>query len=575
MSDATYRTFRSLSDLLDQLPGVDKLVSLRKQVNIKVKNKLGVVVNKVSRQVFMNADLVLAFMFEIQLQTFPNFEWPDIILVKFSVDGRPNQGRDEVLIGIVPMNISLAAQSAYSVFPLAVLECKESEASSSVQGYASKVMSWRSKSFNFGAKSCRVKPLMCSDLVSTWDATGLKYKPNKLPDMPFCPCCLKLAKDINSYELEPTRDLLPNLGFPARDWVYCSLHAGMRITEHMISITLFKKKKAQVQKWADADEIKKHRILVIKKKQRVSMQGGTVKAMLVSKDEDDEESSTNAEDQETKINIKKLDQLLGSTVPATKLMDFIVKSLYGNINHGDHIKLWNCWAVVFTLISVPRDLERDEVQLLEKSINEMKRIWADVHIDRMTPYTHILFFHTMDMVKEHKSIGKYSQQGFEKGNSLHRLIEQRASNHRGGRGDSPVVEQLVNHFYGRYILAQELGLTVEIKKLWCRKLPQNLVELTANSIRTIAVDNSAVPDADIDYGEQWLTEINNMEVELEDEQPAVIFSSTNSNASSKRVVVQASEPATTPKIWSSINLNQAAPTVDQFLISNNNNVIIL
>lgn len=97
---------------------------------------------------------------------------------------------------------------------------------------------------------------------------------------------------------------------------------------------------------------------------------------------------------------------------------------------------------------------------LRSALQSMRQLFCKVFVDFMTPYLHLLFCHTLEIVETHKSIGKYSQQGFEQSNSLHRSTEVRASNHGGGRGKRTVSEQLMNHYY----LADKHNVFVKLKK---------------------------------------------------------------------------------------------------------------
>jgi len=51
----------------------------------------------------------------------------------------------------------------------------------------------------------------------------------------------------------------------------------------------------------------------------------------------------------------------------------------------------------------------------------------------MTPYVHILKHHTVQILKNHGSISKFSQQGFEACHRWHRILYGNSTNHDGCR----------------------------------------------------------------------------------------------------------------------------------------------
>ncbi len=476
MSDNAYRMFRRVADLINIIPCLESLKDIKKELNNVLVQKLGIDTQIQYCTVTLDLHKCVEFIINLHNVTFPGTPVPRNVIIKFSVDGRPNQGVNEVCIGIVPINLGFAPQSCYSTFPLAVMECNERQAVDTTRKYAKELAALSVvEEVPIAGQNLKIVAVMCSDLVSFWSATGLNYTPVKTPaDQEFCPCCKKKSVEINNL-VDPAevRLTLPEVGLPASSYIYCSLHAGMRVSGTILEQLLTKLTQADIDRLRD--DMRQFGIY-IKPDNEITMYGNTVKKLLLEQPEDELAAQFDMNEPKEVIEAREINKLtmqLGSAECSTKLMTTVAKEFKAST---EHIKLLNCWSVVYRLISRPFMLSSPQVQLLQKAIDKMSEDWKKLFVDRVTPYVHIVLLHTMQIVSRHGSIGLYSQQGFELSNRLHRAIENRASNHRGGRGNVTVTEQLINNFYGRLELARELALTCFLKMMFGRKVNEDINE---------------------------------------------------------------------------------------------------
>lgn len=490
MSDNAYRMFRRVADLTDVIPCLDTLRDLKQELNEILATKLGIKTCTTFCTVQLDLRKCLEFIVDLHNITFPGTPAPKRLIIKFSVDGRPNQGVDEVCIGIVPINLGFAAQSCYSTFPLAVMECKEKQAIPTTRQYAKKLVEFSTlDEMSLAGQKFKIVAVMCSDLVSFWNATGLNYtpsapaapgKPSKTPaNEEFCPCCKKKSIDIhNLVTLAEERQTLPEIDLPASSYIYCSLHAGMRISGTILESMLPQLSPTEIDRLrVEARE----QGIYIKADNEITMYGNTVKELLLEKKSIDDVMDMNesAEAKEAR-EIEQLTKKLKQSTSTTTLMATVADKFKASPNQ---LKLLNRWSVVYQLISQPTLLSKKQVELLQTAIDKMKKSWLLQFVNRVTPYAHLVLLHTIQIVQRHGSVGLYSQQGFELSNRLHRSIESRASNHRGGRGDVMVTEQLMNNFYGRLELARDLSLTCFLKMMFGRKVNDELNEDLMNLVR--------------------------------------------------------------------------------------------
>jgi len=83
----------------------------------------------------------------------------------------------------------------------------------------------------------------------------------------------------------------------------------------------------------------------------------------------------------------------------------------------------------------------------QQAFEEYVGLWADNFGPVMwdgdgSVYIHIVHSHAIPLMRRLGSIGKYSQQGFERAHKVHRLIYSRATSHDGGESEVSSIEQI-------------------------------------------------------------------------------------------------------------------------------------
>lgn len=134
-----------------------------------------------------------------------------------------------MLIGLVPQ-ISGLEQVGHQTFPLAILKANEGEFVDSIRKMAEALLHWENQRF-VGEKGQVVTLhfLICTDLSALWTSTGLDF--DRRTEVEFCPHCYKKSCNIESWGSVGSRVILPGLNFLSSSFIYCSLHAGMRVTK--------------------------------------------------------------------------------------------------------------------------------------------------------------------------------------------------------------------------------------------------------------------------------------------------------------------------------------------------------
>ena len=95
--------------------------------------------------------------------------------------------------------------------------------------------------------------------------------------------------------------------------------------------------------------------------------------------------------------------------------------------------IWRVWQSIVRMISDIGDISDEQRGVLEEALAEFRSLYQTVYGTKCcTPYFHVITEHTIELLSEHKSIGKFSQQGFEAANRFHRQLYVSSTSHDGG-----------------------------------------------------------------------------------------------------------------------------------------------
>lgn len=143
------------------------------------------------------------------------------------------------------------------------------------------------------------------------------------------------------------------------------------------------------------------------------------------------------------------DPLFGKVLGLTGNLAYRVLNNYEKFVHlckpDDRVKtkvekVWNMWQHIVHFVDSNTKPTPEFRQLLDNFGNGL----IDTYEWKiLTPYTHILVHHCAAVMDRFGNIPKYSQEGFEAANKLHKKIAQRSTDH----SKSKSVQQQVLHLY--------------------------------------------------------------------------------------------------------------------------------
>ncbi len=452
MSDAAFQLWRRAcpKDIAVRMPSLNDIKRIRKELNEDIEQELGM---KHEDGNFASCSVVVGecvdYLFRLHTSNFPEMEIPNDVILKLSYDGRANGGIDEVMVGIVPMNLpGLPNQSGYSTFPLGIFQAKESEAKQQVNQLTRTIAEMHHSYRVIGGRSVKLWIGFCIDLCSFWTTSGLHYSNGNQ----FCPCCDIVSERIADVETELDnccRRTLPGFPFLRKQFVYCSLHASLRITEKLIEYVATPIMNTVAFPPLVAALKTNYGIRVVKPKEKsnralkVYLQGNNVKKLMA------------------------LDHSTQAIAPGLLL-------LYNNYT-GDKslfLSLVTSWATTYQLINQMQDLSLASRHILAQACDLLFTTWKFLFPNGVTPYVHIVCKHSIETIELHGSIGKWSQQGFEHTNRLHKQIFRTGTNHNGGlNAVKTPVQTMRNVFRRKSLLTKHkmLGIVNRVRNRRGRK----------------------------------------------------------------------------------------------------------
>lgn len=100
----------------------------------------------------------------------------NVLKLKLTLDGRPMGGKEQVLVGIIPLNTSLVVQSWKSTFPLLLFNATETidNIQTECQSLIKELDVIRKSGIVYNSKQVQVNIFMSTDLALLWKITNLR-----------------------------------------------------------------------------------------------------------------------------------------------------------------------------------------------------------------------------------------------------------------------------------------------------------------------------------------------------------------------------------------------------------------
>lgn len=268
--------------------------------------------------------------------------------------------------------------------------------------------------------------ILSTDLKSFWCITKLKFRNAGDGFCPYCHC----TKDEIEATFRGTITPVPRfsnfgtINVPLSRFIYCFLHCKMRITEtilrHQIKgyYSAASNKQKALKEWTDLLR---------------SVTGNSGIRISIPK---------NAEDE------RKFGDVYGLTGGMVSKLVGAAKRL-GQLAPLDRktevTQLWINWGCIIEFVETSSSLT-PEFQILLKTFGTQLLDVFEWKV--LTAYSHILIQHTAELITKWGNLNKYSQQGLEAANKVHKNIAKRGTNHSTSKS---VEQQLMCIYRGVFL----------------------------------------------------------------------------------------------------------------------------
>jgi hypothetical protein len=367
------------------------------------------------------------------------FVLPEKVQWKVTLDGRIIGNRREVLLSIVPLNLGLNVQSELFTFPLGIVIGDEIDSviRELSRNLVEEMKELRNEGFTWNGMRREFDFFLAADLKMIWLLTGLSYL-KKLDQ--FCTYC-KATKEKRA-DREAQKDMRETLSnifdIPPNRIVFCTLHATLRITEKLLSILCSRAMQNGVQ-----DEVA-----------AAIRQHCNVKLFSIWKSEKSGEVKFSPL---CGYNLKKLVNNFSSFVPLIENHE--QRQLKRDSRHGTHWDVWEKWKEILAIFSKKEfnTVELDDNRTVDTCLQAFFANFCSlVPEDEVTPYIHIVRFHSLQILRQHGSFYPFSQQGLEASNQLHQRLFLHATNRNGTKNQPSSIEQVFLKVYHCIVLQPPL-----------------------------------------------------------------------------------------------------------------------
>lgn len=173
LSDTNYSKLRSGLHLEDVLCSIGKVKERRKYWNDRIRRFLKFECTEVGDGTQVKLKTILPFILQ-QYTSIVSQQIPQKIQLKITLDGRPFAGRNQLLIGIVPLNVNTAKiQSEKNTFPLIIVDAeeKEQEIIKVCKKLTEEIKELHAHGFKWKDQTHPVEFYLCADLAALWMLT--------------------------------------------------------------------------------------------------------------------------------------------------------------------------------------------------------------------------------------------------------------------------------------------------------------------------------------------------------------------------------------------------------------------
>jgi hypothetical protein len=179
LSDLAYFTLRKVWNLQEILPSLESVKAERKKYNYLVDQDLKLdqsITDRWEKGWAVTLDSVIHCICNV-LRKYKQKH--SILELKISLDGRILAGKQQILVGVIPIlrNKSIKGHSSKLVFPLMLVECPENEKNVDklLDSLKIQLEEVKKNSYSIGDQPVTLDFWLAADLKSLWEILGLKY----------------------------------------------------------------------------------------------------------------------------------------------------------------------------------------------------------------------------------------------------------------------------------------------------------------------------------------------------------------------------------------------------------------
>ncbi len=300
--------------------------------------------------------------------------------------------------------------------------------------------SLRQTGFHWKERQLRISTKVIVDLAAFWalsDELACNIISNTDPE--FCPYCYAKCSQRARLDIRRRGSLPLLLDCLPKNFIFCALHMRVRITERLIQML------AHSLKGIDTRKIEQLNALIVSLD--IHHYKMTVKGKKTATDAD---PSCKVE-QQGELRGHEIQLILQNFQKFAELEPDETKRTLT-------LTTWICWSKIQYYL-LASEIQPAELLALKAHLTDFWNCYCRRYTATLvTPYIHILVAHLEEVLAEHKSVGRYSQEGFEATHKFHRRIFQRGSSHNGGLLRKPASLQILQRIYRAIDLRIQLNL---------------------------------------------------------------------------------------------------------------------
>jgi hypothetical protein len=243
LSDVGYHEWRTGLNINNLLPSLYAIKNTRQIWNNVISKYLDLnfLENYLGVEVQLQKILSLILTLGEQKLKFTQESLSNILKYKIAFDGRFVGGKEQVLLGLVPLNLGFKVQSAQSVFPLILWEGTENldQLQDNTINVIKHLNNFKENRFFWNNRWHQLEFFLSCDLKSLWSVTNRKWKLHNTAEARFCLWCDATNSDRCDWiKWKGCQNTDINNVFPIENnhIIPCSLHGLLRITEKLVKL---------------------------------------------------------------------------------------------------------------------------------------------------------------------------------------------------------------------------------------------------------------------------------------------------------------------------------------------------